>query len=324
MPNPPTVTTPLAKGPDPTGSKPRVPLSPEGKGPAHCLEGTASAELAVASGTGVSLGEPSSLVIGADHMHTVRSLLAELSFEDKCGIVGVAPLASGLCISTAAGEGGAIVPVTGTAPRTIPPVVEKHVFRKKHTMSRKLAKQMVDSDAMFTRAPQAEKQAAADKIAAAVAEDKRLGWSLSNSNSPPASCADPTSPRTGHVPPSPPDSPSRVARPALASRNRYDILTSQSRQVDPVLVREAARTKAAKEESTASFRIAHDATTRVEQRHELAVAALSELQGEERRRRHELLKLVAGRKWADAEYQSAVAILKSKLVSVTAANETRG
>ena len=125
VPTPPTVTTPLAKGPDPTSSKPRVPLSPEGKGPAPCLEGTASAELAVASGTGVSLGEPSSLVIGADHMHTVRSLLAELSFEDKCGIVGVAPLASGLCISTAAGEGGAIVPVTGTAPRTIPPVVEK-------------------------------------------------------------------------------------------------------------------------------------------------------------------------------------------------------
>ena len=123
VPNPPTVTTPLAKGPDPTGSKPRVPLSPEGKGPAHCLEGTASAELAVASGTGVSLGEPSSLAIRADHMHAVRALLAGLSFEAESGIVGVAPLASGLCITTAAGEGGAIVPVTGTARRTIPPVI---------------------------------------------------------------------------------------------------------------------------------------------------------------------------------------------------------
>ena len=114
-------------------------MSLEGKGPAPCLEGTASAELAVTSGTGVSLSELSDLAIGADHIHTVRSLFAGLSFEDKCGIVGVAPLALGLCIATAAGEGGAIVPITGTAGRTIPPVVEKHVIRKKHTMSRKLA-----------------------------------------------------------------------------------------------------------------------------------------------------------------------------------------
>ena len=152
---PPTVTTPLAKGPDPTGSKPEAPLSPEGKGPAPCMQGTASAELAVASGTGASLGEPSSLAIRADYMHTVRGLLAGSSFEDKCGIVGVAPLASGLCIATAADEGGAIVPITGTAHRTIPCVVEKHVIRKKHTMSCKLAKQMLDSDAMFARALQA-------------------------------------------------------------------------------------------------------------------------------------------------------------------------
>ena len=112
-------------------------------------------------------------------------------------------------------------------------------------MSRKLAKQMVDSDATFARALQAEEQAAAEKMAAVVAEDERLAWSLPDSNCPPVSCADPTSPRTGHVRPSPPDCPSRVPRPALASRNPYDILTSQSRQVDPVLVREAARTKAA-------------------------------------------------------------------------------
>ena len=160
-------------------------MSPEGKGPAPCLEGTASAELAVTSGTGVSLSEPSDLAIRADHIHTVRSLLAGLSFEDKCGIVGVAPRASGLCIATAAGEGGAIVPITGTARRTVPPVVEKHVIRKKHTMSRKVAKQMVDSDAIFSRALQAEEQAAAETIAAAVAEDERLAWSLSDSNSPP-------------------------------------------------------------------------------------------------------------------------------------------
>ena len=142
-------------------------------------------------------------------MHAVRALLAGLSFEAESGIVGVAPLASGLCIATAVGAGGAIVPVTGTARRTIPPVVEKHVVRKKSTMSRKLAKQMVDSDPMFARALQAEEQAAADKIAATVGEDELLAWSLSDSNSPPVSCDDPTSPRAGHVSPNSRNSPSR-------------------------------------------------------------------------------------------------------------------
>ena len=176
-----------------------------------------------------------------------------MSFEDKCGIVGVAPLASGLCIATVADEGGAIVPITGTAHRTIPRVVEKQVIRKKHTMSCKLAKQMVDSDVMFARALQAEEQAAAEKIAAAVGEDERLAWSSSDTNFPPGSCADPTSPRTGHVPPTPPDSPSRVARPARASQNPYDILTSQSRQAGPDLVREAARTKEVRRKTQRPF-----------------------------------------------------------------------
>ena len=128
-------------------------------------------------------------------------------------------------------------------------------------------------------------------------------WSLSDSNYSPVTCADATSPRTGHVPPpSPPDSPFRVARPALATKNPFDILTSQSLQVDPVLVREAARTKAAKEEATASFRLAHAATVRAEQRLEKSVAALQEGQAEERRLRKELLDLASGRKRADAEY----------------------
>ena len=112
---------------------------------------------------------------------------------------------------------------------------------------------MVDSDAMFARALQAEEQAAAETIAAAVAEDERLAWSLSDSNSPPVSCADPTSPRTGNVPPSPRDSPSRVARPAFASQDPYDILTSQSRQADPDLVREAARTKEVRRKTQRPF-----------------------------------------------------------------------
>ena len=227
LPTPPTVTTPLAKVSELTSSEPRAPPSPEGKGPAPCLEGTASAELAVTSVTGVSCREPSDLAIRADHIHTVRSLLAGLSFEDKCGIVGVAPLASGLCIAIAAGEGGTIVRITGTARRTVPPVVDKHVGRRRHTMSRKVANEMVDSDKTFARALQAEEQAAAAKIAAAVAEDKRLTWSLSDSNSPPVSYADATSPRTGHAPPSPPESPFRVVRPALSTHNPFDILTSQ-------------------------------------------------------------------------------------------------
>ena len=75
VPTPPTVTTPPAKGPDQTSSKPRVPSSPGVKGPAPSLEGKASAELAVAPVTGVSLDEPCSLAIRVDHMHTVRSCL---------------------------------------------------------------------------------------------------------------------------------------------------------------------------------------------------------------------------------------------------------
>ena len=63
------------------------------------------------------------------------------------------------------------------------------VGRKKHTKSRKLATKLVDSDEIFARALQAEEHAAAEKIAAAVAEDERLAWSLSDSNYSPGSCA---------------------------------------------------------------------------------------------------------------------------------------
>ena len=100
LPTPPTVPTPPANGPDQTSSKPSDPSPPEEKGSAPSLKGTAEAELAVAPGTGVSFDGPSCLDIRADCMHTVPSLLAGLSFENKCGIVRVAPLASGLCVST--------------------------------------------------------------------------------------------------------------------------------------------------------------------------------------------------------------------------------
>ena len=87
-------------------------------------------------------------------------------------------------------------------------------------------------------------------------------------------------------------------------------------------MREAARTKVVN--ATASFRLNYAAATRAERRHELAVAALSEGQREERCLRHELLNLAAGRSRADVEYQFAVAAIKIKLVSVAAANESRG
>ena len=198
-PTPLTVTTPLSKGSEMTDNEPMAPPSPEGKGPAPCLEDTASAELAVTSAVGVSFSEQRDLAIRVDHLHTVRALLAGLSFEDKCSIVGVAPLESGMCVETAAGEGGAIVPIPGTIRSLAPPVVEKPVGRKKQSKSRKLATKLVDSDEIFARALQAEEHAAAEKIAAAVAEDERLAWSLSDSNYSPGSRADATSLSLIHI-----------------------------------------------------------------------------------------------------------------------------
>ena len=46
-----------------------------------------------------------------DMLLTVRSVLEGWSFQEKCGLLGVAPRESGLCEQTATGPGGAIVPV---------------------------------------------------------------------------------------------------------------------------------------------------------------------------------------------------------------------
>ena len=46
--------------------------------------------------------------------------LDELSFTDRCRVVGVAPLDSGMCVETAACPNGAIVPIGGPARRTVP------------------------------------------------------------------------------------------------------------------------------------------------------------------------------------------------------------
>lgn len=57
-------------------------------------------------------------------MAAVRDLLEKFSFEDGFEVLGVAPRASGLCVATAAGPEGAIVPVRdGFQPGTIPPAV---------------------------------------------------------------------------------------------------------------------------------------------------------------------------------------------------------
>ena len=93
----------------------------------------------------MSLREQDSVVIRADYISTVRSLSQGLSFEDKWGMIGVAPPASGLHVATAAGAAGAIVPVTGATRQTIPPAVERGAGRKKSAWSRRLSKNVVDS-----------------------------------------------------------------------------------------------------------------------------------------------------------------------------------
>ena len=46
-----------------------------------------------------------------EDMLTLRSALKGFSFQGKCGLLGVSPRESGLCVRTAAGPGGAVVPV---------------------------------------------------------------------------------------------------------------------------------------------------------------------------------------------------------------------
>ena len=48
---------------------------------------------------------------------SLKVLIEALSFEEKCKILGVAPLASGLCVTTAAGPEGGIVRI-GTRPQS--------------------------------------------------------------------------------------------------------------------------------------------------------------------------------------------------------------
>ena len=69
------------------------------------------------------------------------------------------------------------------------------------------------------------------------------------------------------APPSPEGKGPAPCREDTASAELAVTSSTGSRQVDPVLVREAARTKAAKEEATASFSLAHAAMVRAEQKH---------------------------------------------------------
>ena len=47
---------------------------------------------------------------------SVTTLGERLTFEEKCTALGIAPLSSGLCVATAAGPGGAIVPIGARPP----------------------------------------------------------------------------------------------------------------------------------------------------------------------------------------------------------------
>ena len=81
------------------------------------------------------------------------------SFEDKCSIIGVVPLISGLCIATEGGASGTTVPAAAPARRTIPPVVERGASRRtlahRSAWSRMVSQTVVDPDEMFARALQA-------------------------------------------------------------------------------------------------------------------------------------------------------------------------
>ena len=53
--------------------------------------------------------EAAGAAVVGDKMSAMRALLDGLSFEDGCGVLGVVPHDSGLCVATAAGPGGAII-----------------------------------------------------------------------------------------------------------------------------------------------------------------------------------------------------------------------
>ena len=227
-------SVPPVAGQEPKLSPPTVPSKPakddvvkpiatEGKGPAPDPVGAAGVGSAVSEAAAVSVGTTTETnrAIRDDMIENVRAILEGLSFEDRCSIVQVAPHLSGRCVETAAGPGGAIV--------VVGPHRGKRTTEKSGRGSRRTEAVFQSSDEKFARALQKEEQEAAARVAAAVAEDEKLAWSLSASDSPALSRADSLSPRCPTTPPSPPSPSARETRPALSSPNPFDLLRPPAR-----------------------------------------------------------------------------------------------
>lgn len=65
-------------------------------------------------------------------------VLEGLSFEGKCRLLGVAPRDSGMCVDTAAGVGGAIVPVGVPGSRAAKPRIAHGLGRGLTVGSRRI------------------------------------------------------------------------------------------------------------------------------------------------------------------------------------------
>ena len=81
-----------------------------------------------------------------DMIGDVKSILEESSFEDKCRVVGVAPHDSGMGVNTAAGVGGAMVPVSVPAGHAAAPWVDHGVGCRLTVGSRRISPQVESSD----------------------------------------------------------------------------------------------------------------------------------------------------------------------------------
>ena len=129
-------------------------------------------------------------LVSCDTMSAMRALLEELSFEDRCDVLGVAPRDSGLCVATAAGPGGAIVPNrvgSQYAPLSLfaPPLAS--TFRQDELLARKLQQEENDL------AAQADAAVATDNKLASSMDGPFVGKRTSRKHAPPP--ADPlTSP----------------------------------------------------------------------------------------------------------------------------------
>ena len=139
-------------------------------------------------------------------------------------VVGVASLDSGLCFESAAGPGGAIVPVVGGQARRASRYGPTSGVDRVATIVVSRGSWRLSEDEAYARAMQAEEHALMEQIAATVAKDEKSAWDLSESDSPAKSRA--SSASSNHAPPSSPGSPPSVppSRHVIASPNRFDVI----------------------------------------------------------------------------------------------------